>query len=238
MSDRLTRKEIKQQDSFQTTMALALDTVQRYRTHLIVGAVAVVVVVLAVVAFAFYSASRERQAQAVLADAIAAHGGPAAAAAGEEADPTRARELFEQIRDEYPRSDAATVAASYLGGFAAREGDTERARELWEEYLDEQPDGLISANIRVNLLALDRAAGRGEEVVAELEEMLGDEDRLLPEDVVLYQLALTLDELGRAEEAESHYQRLADEYPGSPYGQLARRKVGAPAAPAFAGLPS
>lgn len=240
MSDRLTRKEIKQQDTFQTTMATALDLVQRYRKHLIAGAVAVVVVVLAVVAFALWSASRERQAQEVLAEAVAAYGGPAAEAAGETGDPARARELFEQLHDDYGSTDAGAVAAVYLGREAASEGDLERARELWEDYLDAHPEGLLAANVRVNLIALDRAAGRGEEVVARLEEMLEDEDRPLPEDVVLYQLATTLDELDRPEEAEAHYQRLADEYPGSPYGQLARQKVGGavPGAPAFAGLPS
>jgi tetratricopeptide (TPR) repeat protein len=168
--------------------------------------------------------------------------GAAAAAAGddepsfpsEEARRSRAEELFARVVEEHGASDAADVARVYLASFAAGAGDAERARELWQDFLDEYPKHMLGAEIRLNLYALDRAAGRGEEVAAELRAMLEEDDRPLPEDVVLHELAVTLEALDREEEAVEHYQRLVSEFPQSPFALAARQKTGAPAP--FTGL--
>jgi hypothetical protein len=52
--------------------------------------------------------------------------------------------------------------------------------------------------------------------------------------VVLNELAVTLESLGRQEDAAEHYQRLVTEFAESPYAFAARGKVGASAS--FAGL--
>jgi tetratricopeptide (TPR) repeat protein len=248
MSDRLTRKEIKRQDSFQVTMAQSLEWVRSHRRALIAGAATLVLAVVALGAWAFWVRLSEDEAQALLAEAMAAHRAPiepageAAAAAGddepsfpsEEARRSRAQELFEQVVEEHGASDAADVARVYLAYFAAGAGDAERARELWQDFLDEHPEHMLGAEVRLNLYALDRAAGRGEEVAAELRTMLEQDDRPLPEDVVLHELAVTLEALDREEEATEHYQRLASEFPQSPFALAARQKTGAPAP--FAGL--
>lgn len=238
MSDRLTRKEMKQQDTFQVTMGRILDWVQTHRMHLVAGVALVVLVVVGLVGWVVWVKAVEDDAQARLSEAIEAYGAPirgegeAAAADGDltfpsaEARRERAAELFEAVVEEYGVSDAADVARVYLGEIAAVRGETERARELWEGFLDEHPRHLLGAEVRLNLYALGRAAGRGEEVVAELRGMLEDEDRTLPEDVVVHELAVTLEELGREEEATEYYQDLVDRFSQSPYSLAAREKVG------------
>jgi tetratricopeptide (TPR) repeat protein len=109
---------------------------------------------------------------------------------------------------------------------AAVAGDTERARELWQDFLDEHPKHMLGAEVRLNLYALDRAAGNAEAVAAELQAMLEAEDRPLPEDVVLHELAVTLESLGRDEEAAEHYQTLVSVHPQSAYATAARQKTG------------
>lgn len=240
MSDRLSRKEIKRQDTFQITMGRILDWIQTHRTHLVVGAVLLVAAVVAMVGWVIWVRTIEDDAQTRLTEAMEAYGAPirgeteGAAAEGDgelsfssvEARRERAAELFEGVVEDYGVSDAADVARVYLGEIAAVRGETERARELWREFLDEHPRHLLGAEVRLNLYALDRAEGRGEEVAGELRRMLDDDRRTLPEDVVLHELAVTLEELGREEEATEYYQRLVERFAQSPYALAARDKVG------------
>lgn len=237
MSDRLTRKEIKQRDSFQLAVTTALEYVQAYRKQLIAGVVLLAVVGVAAVGWAFWSAHREGIAQAVLADAIEAYGAPvgedAADQAGddgpsfatEEERQAGATELFQQVVSDYGWSDAADVARVYLGQIAMGEGDVDGARELWQKVVDGGGDSALAAEVRLNLIRLDRADGRGEQVATELEAMLARENKPLPGDVILIELATTLEELGRDVEATERYQQLIDEYQSSPYADEARRKI-------------
>lgn len=248
MSERLTRKEIKQQDGFQVAVGTALDTVQRYRRQILLFAGLLVLLVLVAVAWVVYLGAIEDDAQALLAEGIEVYSAPLdgeAGAAGAEitfpdeaARTARAEEIFREVTEEYGPSDAADVARVYLGGIAARRGETEQAAELWREFLDDHPDHMVAAEVRLNLYAIDRAAGRGEEVAAELEAMVANDDRVLPQDVAIFELATTLEELGRAEEAAVYYQRLADEFGESPYAAAARQKTGGGAPPGFPGFPS
>ena len=50
----------------------------------------------------------------------------------------------------------------------------------------------------------------------------------LPQDVLLNQIALTLEALGRDDEALDIYQRILDDFPQSVYSQRARERVSAP----------
>lgn len=245
MSDRLTRKEMKREDSFQVFMTRALEFVQEHRRALILGTVLLVVVVVGAVGWFVYLEMTEDDAQMLLADAVEAYGAPIEPAGADGADggasesggddlsfPSpearreRARELFRSVIDDYGASGAAGVAHAYLGEIAASEGDVARARELWREFLDEEPDHALAAEVRLNLYALMRAEGEGEEVAAELRQMIERERRPLPQDVALYELAVTLEELGREEDAAVYYQRLVDEFGDSPYAAAARERTG------------
>lgn len=249
MSERLTRKEMKQQDTFQVTMGRVLDWIRLHRRHIVAGAAAVVLAVAALAGWALWRAATEDDAQAALTEAMKAYAAPVRAegeeapAGGEEPSfasteerRTRAAELFERVVDDYGASDAADVARVFLGEIAAARGDTERARELWETFLDDHSKHMLGAEVRLNIYALDRAAGRGEEVAAELQAMLEKKDRPLPEDVVLHELAVTLESLGREEAAAAHYQDLLDRFAQSPYAMAARQRTGVPGT--FAGLGS
>lgn len=240
MSDRLTRKEMKREDSFQVFMTRALGFVQEHRRALILGTVLLVLVVVGAVGWFVYLEMTEDDAQMLLTDAVEAYGAPIEPAGGDgasgsgddlsftspEARRERARELFRSVIDDYGASGAAGVARAYLGEIAASEGDTARARELWREFLDDEPDHALAAEVRLNLYALMRAAGEGEEVAAELRQMIERERRPLPQDVALYELAVTLEELGREEDAAVYYQRLVDEFGDSPYAAVARERTG------------
>jgi len=239
MSDRLTRKEMKRRDRFQLAMTSILDWIQDHRKHLVIGVVVLVVAVVAAVGWTFWSASREGDAQALLNQAIDAYGAPVGdQAAQDSADDDgphfatdqerldRSKELLDQVRDRYGSSDAADIAGVYLGKIAEEEGDSDRARELWQSYVDSHPSTALAADVRLNLFELDRANGRAEQVATELEGLLARENKPLPGDVILYQLATTLEQLGRKQEATERYQQLVSEYQTSPYLSEAQSKLG------------
>ena len=118
------------------------------------------------------------------------------------------------------------MATAYLGEIAAREGDFETARKLWTEYLEKNPKTALAVTVELSLLGLDRQAGKLEEVKTGLEKQLAESSkRTLPEDVVLYELAQTLDELGQESEAQETFQRLVDDHPRSPFAFEARRRL-------------
>jgi len=246
MSDhRLTRKEMKRSDHFQLAMTNILDWIQDHRRALITGAVVIVLVVVAAVAWTFWSAAREEKAQAVLADAIETYGAPIGDTSAQkddgphfataEARRDRAKELFQQVRDRYGSSQAAAIAGVYLGEIAADQGDSDTARTLWQDYLDKDPGTALGAEVRLNLFDLDRSNGKAEQVATELEGMLARENKPLPGDVILYELATTLEQLGRKQEATERYRQIIDEYQGSPYAAEARQKTAG--AGGAAGLP-
>jgi tetratricopeptide (TPR) repeat protein len=135
----------------------------------------------------------------------------------------RSKAAFEKLPGS---TDAGQVAKVYLGEIAARAGDIETAHRLWTEYLRENPGTALAVSVELNLIALDRQAGKLEEVKARLEQQLEEgAQRTLPEDVVLYELATTLEALGRETEAQDTRQRLVDDHPRSPFAFEARRRL-------------
>jgi tetratricopeptide (TPR) repeat protein len=238
MTPRLSRREIKQ-DELVATFEKGVDYAQHHTRGLLTG-VGVVVAVLAVAWGGwFWAGRRSAAANELLGRAIQVAQAPLDAAAPKPDDPVapsfadatarrqKAEELLRQVQG-YRWTDAADVAGVYLGDLAAEAGDTARARELWRDYVDDHPRDMLAAAARLNLIRLDRQDGKGEQVAAELKAMLEDADRPLPEDVVLWELASTLESLGKVDEARPHYQRLVDDFSRSPYHADAQRKLGAP----------
>jgi tetratricopeptide (TPR) repeat protein len=249
MNQRLTRKEIKhdiREDSFRLNVQRAFEYLAANLRLVIAVAAGIVLVVLVGLGARAWLNHRAAKASELLGRALIVHEAPIQANGTRPDHPTRpsfpdeqsrrqhAAAQFEEIRQKYPRSGAAAVARVYLGRIRLDEGQPEQARELWQEFLRRRDDHMLASTVRLSLYALEREAGRSEEVAAELRGMLEARRKPLPEDVVLYELALTLDRLGNQEEARSTYQRLGDEYPDSPYAQpaLSRARELSPAAAA------
>jgi tetratricopeptide (TPR) repeat protein len=216
---RLTRKEMKR-DEVLEGLSLFLFWLREHSRALLLTLGGLVVAALAGALVFSYLQNREIKGQERLADAIQAFDEAATGSA------PRAQELFEELRGEMGGTDAAAIAGAYLGELAARDGDLDRARSYWEEFVQDQGGHLLAGAVRVNLMELDRAQGQGEELATRLRAQLSSESTDLPTDLVLYQLALTLDRLDRSDEAQEVYRRLAEEHPQSVYATEARSKSG------------
>lgn len=243
MSERLTRKEIKR-DEFVEALETSVGWVEQNSKLLIAGGVAVLLLIAAGFGIFFWLEARSTSASAALDDALEAHRAPVGEAAAdldegdvgfadETARRERSKELFQAVVDDYGSSDPAAVARVFLGQIAAEEGDLDRARELWTDSVDSLGDEVLLADqVRVNLIHLERQQGGSEAVAIRLEEMIADEERPLPGDLVLWELAATYEDLGRDDDAEATYRRLTEEYPASAFAAQASQKLPREAGPA------
>ena len=238
MSERPTRKDMKRNELGEA-LERSRSFVETNAKILIIAAIAVAVAILVGAGIWWWLAHQSTQASIALAEALEVYRAPV----GPEAEPVeeggvtfadaaarraRAAELFGEVRSSYRFADAADVAGVFLGQIAAEEGDVERAREMWSEFVAEHEDHILADQVRVNLIHLDREQGRAEQLLPELQAMLdaAPDDRRLPGDVVLYEMARTYEALDRGDEARATWQRLADEYPASPYAAEARQAAG------------
>lgn len=244
MNQRLSRKEIKR-DGFMESVGGALEWIQDHSRALIGLIAAMIVAVIVIGLLLAHFQRREQQADEALAEAMRVYQATVDPVAADPADPKAptfpdsgsrlqaASELLQRVRDDFGGSDAAEIATAYLGQIAIEKGDAQQARALWEEFVGRASDHMLSAEVRVNLMALDREDGRGDELVTRLRAMLSGPDEGLPHDLLWYQLALTLESLDRNGEAKEAYQHIVDDFPQSVYSATARQRTGGAQAPLF-----
>lgn len=237
MNQRLTRKEIKR-DEFAETVGRGVEYAEGHYRGIAMAIGGLILLALLVFGISSYLKSRNVKANEALSDAMKVYEAPIDEAAAKPNDPkspsfaseqakrTRARELFAKIRSDYGSSDAADVAAVYLGQIAAQEGKLDEARELWADFVDEHEEHILGGEVRLNLMALDRQQGKGEQLVTQLRGMLEQSEPPLPQDVLYHELGVTLTQLGRPKEAVEAYQKILDEFPQSPYRAEAQEQIG------------
>jgi tetratricopeptide (TPR) repeat protein len=247
MSRRLSRKEIKQKDSFMEQVGETIEFVSSHLRSLIWIGIALIGAIILVAIFINFQRGRAARADQALADAMQFRQAPIVGE-GEDSEATessfddasirrqQAIEAFEAVVRDYSGTSSAAIATAYLGEIAAESGDYEAARASWEGFLRGQPQHFLADEIELNLMALDRAEGKGDELVTSLRARLSSGDASLPPDLVLYELAVTLDSLGRSEEATVAYQRIVEEHPNSAFSSEARSRSGSSDRPLLDGL--
>jgi len=238
MNQRLTRKEIKR-DEFADVVGRGVEYAGGHIRTISYAIGGLLLLVLLGVGIYYWRARQNEAASRALAEAAKVYQAPVTAAgatpddpsqpsfATEEARRAKAKPLLAKVRDDYGSTKAAGVAGLYLAQIAADEGKLDEARKLWSEFADGNKGSMLAAEARLNVIALDRKQGKGEEVVKDLRAMLEKGDAPLPQDVILHELGLTLEELKRPQEAIQSYQRILDEFPQSPFRGDAQQKVAA-----------
>ena len=239
-TQRLSRKEIKHEirdDAFRHAVGESYGYVRGHQRNLLLGIGGVALAIAAVVGWRAWDTRREAAASDQLGHAIAVYDAPVVPTGATPDDPdtpsfadektkqARAKQLFESIAGDYSRTGGAAVADVYLGRIRLQEGDSAGARKVWQEFLDDHPDHMLASAVRRTLLDLDRKEVKGEQVVQRLRADLEKEEKPLPEDLILFELGTTLEQLGRKQEAHDAFQRVVEEYPDSAWVSKASTKV-------------
>lgn len=240
--DSVTREDLKRNELGEA-LGKGIHYAEDHKRMILYGVGAVVGAALIAAGIFFWIGSRKDGANELLGKALRADGGEVVATGANPADPVRptfasesarrarSKELFGELDSKYGSTSTGRVAKLYLAQIAIAENDKERAKQLWKAFLDAEPTGALAAAARVNVYKLDREEGRGAELAEQLKKMLDDSAKPLPSDVILYQLALTYEALGKGDDARATWRRIVDEYPQSPYIADAQREAGpAPAA--------
>ncbi len=237
MTQHLTRKDIKRDPLAQAVG----DTVDYAASHsqLILKSLGALLGLAVVVGLVMtYLNQRKSSAAEGLAAAMKVYGAEIDAASPQPDDakkPTfkdeasrraKAQELFAKVVDSYGGTPAGRVASAYVGNIAAASGDLATAKSRWQAYADQAGNEPLAAQVRLNLLRLDQAAGNDSAVAERLEAMLKQTgEKSMPEDVILFELATVHEKLGKTDDALAAYQRIIDEFPQSGYGQESRQRA-------------
>jgi tetratricopeptide (TPR) repeat protein len=238
MSDRLSKEELGRNELAEA-VAHGIDFAEKHARQLVWAFVALLLGGLLVAGGWLWNRSRGRDASEDLTRALRVYGAEIVTSGARPDDPAnptfpseqarreRAKELFTRLADRTFAPAAADLADLYLGEIAMVEGDGAAARRHWDRFVEAAGSTAPGMVAQLNLIQLDRAEGKGEELAARLESLLERPDgRQLPEDTLLYQLGITQQALGRTEQARATFRRLADEFPRSPLQAEARRLAG------------
>ncbi len=219
MSDRLTRKEIKRDEVMEGLSRVVLFITNNSRP-LVLGLAGLLAVLAGYAVWQAVGAQREKAANESLSAALEPVSGPAGEVAA-------AKEDLAQVAEQYGATKAGSIAHAYLGTIAAQAEDFETARQHWNEFLSRHQDHALAAGIERNLISLDRAEGKSEDLAQRLRAVLSSGDSSLSQDSVLYELGRTLEDLGQADGALEIYSRLLDEHPTSVFASQARERSSA-----------
>lgn len=219
MSDRLSRKEIKR-DEVLEGLARGVEVLQENARTIIAAVAAVVLVAVGWAIWEGIDSGREERANQRLAEALEAirEGGD---------DTAAARAELEAVLEAAGGTRAGSVAHATLGTLAARDGDVDAARRHWSAFLERHREHALAAQVERNLIALDRDAGDRQALIERLRASLAAGDSALSADVLLWELATTLEAEGRTTEALDAYGRLGEEHPNSPLAAQARERSAA-----------
>jgi predicted negative regulator of RcsB-dependent stress response len=221
MSHRLTREDIKR-DEVMEGLSRVAEFVRNHGRALALGIAGLLAVLAGYAIWQKVEAGRQVKANEELTAALdtASTGG----------DVAQAKVALEAVAEKYGSTPAGSIAYAYLGTIAARAGALEDARSQWNEFLSRHENDALAASVERNLISLDRAEGKSEELAERLRAVLANGSSALGEDSVLFELARTLEDLGQVEGAREIYARLLDEHPTSAFADEARERSSALAA--------
>ncbi|MCZ6507351.1 MAG: tetratricopeptide repeat protein [Acidobacteria bacterium] len=217
MRQRLTRKDMKR-DEVMEGLSRVVHFVQLHSRQLGVGLLAVLALIAGFALWQAIVAGREATANEELSAALEAAADPAA-------ELSAAKPALAAVAEQFGGTRAGSIAHAYLGTIAAQAADLAAARQHWERFLERHHDHALAAGVERNLISLDRAEGKSAELAERLRAVLAAGTSALSEDSVLYELGMTLEQLGQREEALEIYARLVDEYPTSLYAGQARERT-------------
>lgn len=227
---RINRRQLKRNELAET-FGRTVDYVSHHRRGATEAIAAAVGILLLALGFLVFRGWRERTAGRELSEALAVLEAPLAS---DPAAATAARS--------YPTAAARDREANRLLEAAAKKGGTEagRAARVIVAARTEKPDDAVesltkvardarlevAAAAEIDAARLLAATGKTAEAIERLKRGIESPQAAAPKDALLFVLAETYEKSGAAADARATYQRLANDYPNSPYRAAAREKLG------------
>ncbi len=240
------RHHLKEND-FETWLVGARDWFEANRNMILYGGVAVVLIALAVGGTVVYRNIEAGKATGMLAEAMsvaeAAVVAPTAAEAGKPpvqpagtypSDRARLEAALPKlmaVAEAYPASDAGIIGRYRAAAALVALGKTAEGIQRYQEVVA-QGKGVYQIMARLGIADAQLTAGQFDQAIASIKDVAALNAEDAPADGVLMQPARAYRLAGKEDDAKKTFKRVADEYPQSPYTQLARREMDAGAPPA------
>lgn len=221
MGRRITRKQLKKNDEFVSTMDRLIRKFSDYWKQTLIGIGAFLLIVFLWWVFSQWSGSRQDKASAMLSSAIKAF--QQAQTDNGAGDDIRAQ--FEKIVSAYGRTDEGDMARLYVARMDLDAGKVDKARNTLVKVKGKHHGDAIGRIAALDLLHLQINSGQGAEVAKELEKMVVGRDTTLPRDVALFELGQVYLEEQKTEQAREYFQKIIDDFPNSPYSTKAKEKL-------------
>jgi tetratricopeptide (TPR) repeat protein len=232
------KKRIKE-DEIVTGVEHAAAWVRAHAAEVRIG-LGVTAALAAVIGTGVYLQSNRRQAaEAAFAAALETFDAPVAAElpAGEPRPPgpvfataeeklRKAAAAFDGVERRYPTLPQGQWAGYYSAVARMKMGDRAEAEKALKEIVKSQAGGGLAPGLaRMALANLQRLSGALDKAAESYRSIADDTSFALPRDYVLMNLASTLEDAHRLDEAQAAYQRVADEFPDGVYASEARRRA-------------
>ncbi len=242
MANKLTRKEIVQEDVIRKTLTETSSWAVEH-LKLIAGAVLLVVVGgLAVWGWQTWSTSRSEAMQLALADAMAIyHGEIRAADAGpdtrsafekpkysftsEQERNEKALKAFQTVADDYEGSIVGDLARYYVGVISYQTGKPEEAQAAMRAVIESADTADLRNLARHALAQYLQASGQASEAMTLLNQILEEPSPNFPAQAALMALAKAKEAAGDLAGALEQYRKVAAEHAGTPLASDANERI-------------
>jgi predicted negative regulator of RcsB-dependent stress response len=226
MARRITRKQLKQSDEFVSTMDSIMQGLSEYWKPIAAGLAGICVAAFAWWMFGLWNNSRSNDASYALHHAVTVYEGDDSLG---QLIPTGDLDAAEAellgVIEHYRKTDQADMARVYLARIYFDRNEIDQARDLLVGLAERNRGNTIGRIATLDLIHLRIAAGQAPEVAVELEAMISGSNTGLPRDVALYELGQLYMAEQNPTQAGDYFQKLVDEFPESPYGNLARQRL-------------
>jgi predicted negative regulator of RcsB-dependent stress response len=213
------------------------------RNVVIYGGLAVIVVLLGVIGVVYVRQDTASTASRMLAEAMTITEAPVMPpTAGEKGKPPMqapgtyptdkarleaALPKLMAVADAYPSLESGVMARYRAAAALVAVGRTAEGIERYREVAA-KTTGIFQVMSKLGIADAQLTAGQYDPALASLKDMAQQAAPEVPVDGVLMQLARGYQLAGKGDEARKTFRRVADEFPQSPYAQIARREIDSP----------
>lgn len=128
------------------------------------------------------------------------------------------------VAEAYPASDAGLIGRYRAAAALVALGRTDEGIARYQEVAA-KGQGVFQVMAKMGIAEAQLAAGKYDQAIASFKDLAGQPGEDTPVDGVLMQLGRAYKLSGKADDAKKTFKRVADEFPQSPYAQIAKREL-------------
>ncbi|MBW2107532.1 MAG: tetratricopeptide repeat protein [Deltaproteobacteria bacterium] len=222
---RITRKELlKEPDEFLTLSSKIIRFAQNNQKQMSYVGIGVVVLLLGFFAYRYMSSLSERRAYALFEEGFSHYMAQSFGQAQHTPDPV-SRDKFIQVLEKYSSTKAARLTEPLLADTYAKTGDYDKAIELYNKALEDFPEEPGLRAIFWNGLGYALEGKKDYKAAAEAFRRITTLQGDFLKAEAYFNLGRMYELMGDKEKASAAFKQVADAYPDSMHGAMAKEKV-------------